>query len=145
VLIPYAARFEDSRAVNVGILSVDTVPVPENPDSPKPATEATPTFLSGESLTFPLITGVGTAAITLYAAVTGVEPTVKVVVIVAIICGLIVTIWGYIDANAATTTKRKIPGGELFKRVVIGVLNTVLLASALWGAVAVSQVAFAAG
>jgi len=140
----------------MGILSVDSVTVPAPaapapgapqppPDPHAPKKESTPTFLSGESLTFPLITGVGTAAITLVAAARDTEPDVRLVVIVAIICGIIVTIWGYIDAAAAQPGKPAPGKADLFKQLVIGALNTVLLASALWGTVAVAQAAYATG
>lgn len=125
----------------MGILSVTN-------DSADDATkkEATPTYLSGESLTFPLITAVGTAAITMYAAIRGVEPTVQAVVVVSIICGILVTIWGVIDARAAATAaKRSLTSGDYFKRCVIGVLNTVILSAALWGTVAVAQAAYSTG
>jgi hypothetical protein len=128
----------------MGIASIDSVVEPAAADdqTKTPTKESTPTYLSGESLTFPLITGVGTAAITMWAALRDTEPTANVVVTVAIICGILVTIWGVVDANAASTEKKKLTSGDLFKRTVIGVLNTVLLAAALWGTVAAAQEAF---
>lgn len=131
----------------MGIASIDSVVAPAGnaaDDNKAPTKESTPTYLSGESLTFPLVAGVGTAAITLWAAVRDVEPTVELVIVVAILCGILVTIWGLIDAKKAAGAA-KLASGDYFKRTVIGVLNTILLAAALWGTVAAAQAAYATG
>lgn len=96
----------------------------------------TPTYLSGESLTFPLVGGVGTAALTILAAMLGRLPGIWEVVAVAIVCGIVVTIWGFVDSNLET----QLTPGQIFKYSVIGLLNTVLLSSALWGAVSATSV-----
>ena len=114
--------------------------------SQAPTKEATPTFLSGESLTFPLVTAVGTAAITMYAALKESKPDAATVIVVAIICGILVTAWGIFDAEANGGTKLNQLGlAQYFQRITIGLLNTVLLAAALWGTVAVSQAAYSTG
>ena len=129
----------------MGIVSVNRMEPAAAEAEGGPSGEATPTFLSGESLTFPLVTGVGTAAITMYSAARSVEPTVGVVLAVSFVCGAIVTIWGLVDATEASGSQRGLGFGVYFKRTVIGLLNTVLLAAALWGTVSVSQAAYATG
>ena len=132
----------------MGIASIDSVvgPAGDAGDGKDEAAvkESTPTYLSGESLTFPLVAGAGTAAITLWSAVRDVEPTVELVIVVAILCGVLVTIWGLIDAKEAAGAA-ELARGDYFKRAVIGVLNTVLLAAALWGTVAAAQAAYGPG
>ena len=135
----------------MGFASIESVQVQQVPldDKGAPAAKqddvaktATPTYLSGESLTFPLVTGVGSAALTIIGAIQGEKPDLGIVIVVAVICGLLVTIWGLIDARAVSTSGKKAGAGDIFKRVVVGVLNTILLTSALWGAVEAGEAAF---
>lgn len=96
---------------------------------------ATPTYLSGESLTFPLVAGVGTAALTIITAILKHTPGPILVFVVATVLGAIVTIWGFGETKGAAKPSRF----QIFKYAIIGLLNTVLLAAALWGGVAVTN------
>ncbi len=116
-------------------------PPDDKGNAPAKAAAAVPTYLSGESLTFPLITSVGAAALTMYAAATGSQPTAGTVIVVAIICGFVVVLWGVSDARAQGKAGPKLDKWELFRRVVIGLANTILLSVALWGGVKVAQTA----
>jgi hypothetical protein len=122
----------------MGIASVDSVVPKETPDpnDPNMKKETTPTYLSGESLTFPLVTAVGSAALTVIIAL-GRQPTPWTALIIAIVCGALVTIWGFVDAKAAGG--RSYSAGVWFKLIVTGALNTVLLTTALLGSLGVIQ------
>lgn len=100
----------------MGISSVDGL-VEHGGETKK---DSPPTVLLGESLTFSVITGVGTGMVTMYWVLGSPTPGPGTVVVVAAICGVLVTLWGLIAEKAAKSTSTRLGRGDYFKRVIIG-------------------------
>jgi len=89
---------------------------------------STPTYLSTESLTFTGATTVGIAVVAIIGQMTNAEATPTVIVIVAGVLGAFLIIFGLFSPTNRRGGRMNMAG-----QIILGLFNSVLLASALLG------------
>lgn len=119
----------------MGVLTINR-PVdsgaPAAPAAPAAAADATTTttatYLSQESLTFPVITSVASFTVLVINAVTGAKLSNVGIAIVGAVFGGLLIVYGFVSQSGLAASKPR-----YFGQIFVGLCNTILLIAALLG------------